>query len=42
MMRIVEDCRRQIGPPAILPNPPAVAFKDQIWKATASLFRSEP
>ena len=42
MMRLVEDCRRREGPPAILPNPPAVEFKDQIWKATAGLFRSEP
>ena len=42
IMRLVKACRRRDGPPAILPSPPAVEFKDQIWKATASLFRSEP
>jgi hypothetical protein len=42
MMRLVEDCQRTDKPPEILPSPQAVEFKDQIWKSTAALFRSEP
>ena len=33
--RLVEDCRKQTGPVATLPSPPATELKDQIWHAIA-------
>jgi hypothetical protein len=30
---------KRTAPPQILPNPPAVAFKDTIWKGVADFYR---
>ena len=35
ILRLVEDCRKQAGPVATLPSPPATELKDQIWHAIA-------
>jgi LssY C-terminus len=35
ILRLVEDCRKQTGPVATLPSPPATELKDQIWHAIA-------
>jgi hypothetical protein len=35
LLRLVEDCRKQTGPVATLPSPPATELKDQIWHAIA-------
>lgn len=40
VMRLVEDCTKTTVPPAILPNPPVVQFKDMIWNNIADLYRS--
>ena len=40
IMRLVEGCVKRSAPPEILPNPPAVAFKDAIWKSVADLYRA--
>jgi hypothetical protein len=40
VMRLVEGCVKQTAPPEILPDPPAVAFKDAIWKSVADLYRA--
>ncbi len=42
VFRLVEDCRKRATPPELLPSPSAVAFKDQIWKNVAGLFRDGP
>lgn len=39
MLRLVENCAKRDAPPDILPNPPAIAFKDAIWKNIANLYR---
>ncbi len=40
VMRLVEDCKKTTAPPAILPSPPAVQFKDMIWNNIADLYRN--
>lgn len=40
VMRLVENCSKTAGPPAILPSPPAVQFKDMIWNNVADLYRN--
>ena len=35
LLRLVADCRKQEGPVATLPSPPATELKDQIWHAIA-------
>ncbi len=35
VLRLVADCRKQEGPVARLPSPPATELKDQIWHAIA-------
>ena len=39
VFRLVEDCRRQAGPPAILPSPTLVEFKNKIWNSLAAAYR---
>jgi len=36
ILRLVEDCRKETGPVATLPSPPATELKDQIWHAIAA------
>lgn len=36
ILRLVEECRKQTGPVATLPSPPATELKDQIWHAIAA------
>ncbi|MGE3148099.1 MAG: LssY C-terminal domain-containing protein [Pseudorhodoplanes sp.] len=38
--RLVVGCAKQAGPPAILPSPPLVQFKNSIWNNVANLYRS--
>jgi hypothetical protein len=40
ILRLVEDCVKRTAPPEILPDPPAIAFKDAIWKNVAELYRN--
>ena len=40
VMRLVENCSKTAAPPAILPSPPAVQFKDMIWNNVADLYRN--
>ena len=40
VLRLVEDCAKRTTPPDILPNPPVIAFKDEIWKSIANLYQS--
>lgn len=40
VMRLVEDCKKTTTPPAILPSPPVVQFKDLIWNNIADLYRN--
>lgn len=40
VLRLVEDCKKTTAPPAILPSPPAVQFKDMIWNNIADLYRN--
>lgn len=40
VLRLVEDCKKTTAPPAILPSPAVVAFKDTIWKNVADLYRN--
>lgn len=40
VMRLVEDCKKTTAPPAILPSPPVVQFKDMIWNNIAALYRN--
>ena len=40
VMRLVEGCRKTTVPPAVLPSPPVVQFKDMIWKNVADLYRN--
>lgn len=40
IFRLVEGCVKRAAPPEILPNPPAVAFKDAIWKSAADFYRA--
>jgi hypothetical protein len=35
ILRLVADCRKQTGPVATLPSPPATELKDEIWHAIA-------
>lgn len=36
ILRLVADCRKETGPVATLPSPPATELKDQIWHAIAA------
>jgi hypothetical protein len=40
IFRLVEGCVKRTASPQILPNPPAVAFKDAIWKSVADFYRA--
>lgn len=40
VLRLVEDCAKRTAPPIILPDPPAIAFKNAIWKSVADFYRS--
>jgi len=40
VMRLAENCSKTAAPPAILPSPPAVQFKDMIWNHVADLYRN--
>ncbi|MBN8969872.1 MAG: LssY C-terminal domain-containing protein [Rhizobiales bacterium] len=40
VLRLVENCARRSAAPEILPDPPAIAFKDAIWNSVAGLYRS--
>jgi hypothetical protein len=33
ILRLVADCRKESGPVATLPSPPATELRDQIWHA---------
>jgi hypothetical protein len=39
IFRLVAGCAKRSAPPTILPSPPAVAFKDAIWRSVAALYR---
>jgi LssY-like putative type I secretion system component LssY len=39
MFRLVEDCKRHDGPPAILPGPPLIELKDSVWQGVANAVR---
>jgi hypothetical protein len=39
IVRLVEGCVKTNAPPELLPSPPAVQFKDEIWKSVADLYR---
>ena len=40
VLRLVEDCKKTTVPPAILPSPPVVQFKNMIWNNIAELYRN--
>lgn len=40
VLRLVEDCKKTTAPPAILPSPPVVQFKDMIWANVAQFYRN--
>jgi hypothetical protein len=40
VLRLVEDCKKATAPPAILPSPPVVQFKNMIWNNIADLYRN--
>ena len=42
VLRLVADCRKQDGPIATLPSPPATELKDQIWHAIAQSLPDRP
>jgi hypothetical protein len=42
LLRLVIDCRKQDGPVATLPSPPATEMKDQIWHAIAQSLPERP
>jgi hypothetical protein len=42
LLRLVADCRKQEGPVATLPSPPATELKDQIWHAIAQSLPDRP
>jgi hypothetical protein len=42
LLRLVIDCRKQDGPVATLPSPPATEMKDQIWHAIAQTLPDRP
>jgi hypothetical protein len=42
VLRLVADCRKQEGPVATLPSPPATELKDQIWHAIAQTLPNRP
>ena len=35
VLRLVEGCKKRVGPAVTIPSPPATALKDQIWRAIA-------
>jgi LssY C-terminus len=42
LLRLVTGCRKQDGPVATLPSPPATEMKDQIWHAIAQTLPDRP
>jgi hypothetical protein len=42
LLRLVTGCRKQDGPVATLPSPPATEMKDQIWHAIAQTLPNRP
>lgn len=40
VLRLVEDCKKTTAPPAILPSPPVVQFKNMVWNNIADLYRN--
>jgi hypothetical protein len=35
ILRLVEACKKRVGPAETIPSPPATEIKDQIWAAVA-------
>jgi len=42
IVRLVEECQPHVGPPAVLPSPAVVEFKNSIWSNVANLYRTTP
>lgn len=40
IFRLVEECKKRVEPPTILPSPNLVQFKNSIWNSVANVYRS--